>query len=91
MEGVLICGVGAGHRRGEGDDRRRARPARRRRARSSRRSRPRAINVDMIVQNVVARGTTDMSFTAPRADLPRLEGVLDALAREIGADGFTRG
>jgi aspartate kinase len=30
-----------------------------------------------------------MSFTAPLADLPRLEGVLDALARDIGADGFS--
>src|SRR5438105_4324712 len=48
-----------------------------------------AINVDMIVQNVSRDGTTDMSFTAPLADLPRLEGVLDALARDIGADGFS--
>src|SRR5262245_21138267 len=47
-----------------------------------------AINVDMIVQNVSHDGTTDMSFTAPLADLPRLEAVLDALARDIGADGF---
>jgi len=48
-----------------------------------------AISVDMIVQNVSRDGTTDMSFTAPLADLPRLEGVLDALARDIGADGFS--
>jgi aspartate kinase len=48
-----------------------------------------AINVDMIVQNVSHDGTTDMSFTAPLADLPRLEAVLDALARDIGADGFS--
>jgi aspartate kinase len=46
------------------------------------------INVDMIVQNVSHQGATDMSFTAPRADLPRLQGVLDALTREIGADRF---
>jgi aspartate kinase len=48
-----------------------------------------SISVDMIVQNVSRDGTTDMSFTAPLADLPRLEGVLDALARDIGADGFS--
>ena len=48
-----------------------------------------AISVDMIVQNVSRDGTTDMSFTAPLADLPRLEGVLDALARDIGAEGFS--
>jgi len=47
------------------------------------------INVDMIVQNVSHQGTTDMSFTAPRADLPRLQGVLDALTHEIGAERFT--
>jgi aspartate kinase len=48
-----------------------------------------AINVDMIVQNVSHDGTTDMSFTAPLEDLPRLEAVLDALARDIGAEGFS--
>ena len=39
----------------------------------------------MIVQNVSHDGKTDLSFTAPRADLPGLQGVLDALAKEIGA------
>jgi len=48
-----------------------------------------AINVDMIVQNVSHEGTTDMSFTAPLADLSRLEAVLDALSRDIGADGYS--
>jgi aspartate kinase len=47
-----------------------------------------AINVDMIVQNVSHDGTTDMSFTAPLADLPRLEAVLGSLSRDIGAEGF---
>ena len=47
------------------------------------------INVDMIVQNVSHDGTTDMSFTAPRADLARLQGALDALTKEIGAERFT--
>ena len=48
-----------------------------------------AINVDMIVQNVSHESKTDMSFTAPRADLQRLQGALDALTAEIGAAGFT--
>jgi aspartate kinase len=48
-----------------------------------------AINVDMIVQNVSHEAKTDMSFTAPRADLQRLQGALDALSAEIGAAGFT--
>jgi aspartate kinase len=47
------------------------------------------INVDMIVQNVSHEAKTDMSFTAPRADLPRLQGALDALTAEIGAERFT--
>ncbi len=48
-----------------------------------------SINVDMIVQNVSHDGTTDMSFTAPLADLSRLEGALEALSRDIGAQGYT--
>ena len=32
------------------------------------------VNVDMIVQNVSHDGTTDLSFTAPRADLGRAAG-----------------
>jgi aspartate kinase len=48
-----------------------------------------AINVDMIVQNVSHGAKTDMSFTAPRADLSRLQGALDALTAEIGAARFT--
>ena len=47
------------------------------------------INVDMIVQNVSHEAKTDMSFTAPRVDLPRLQGALDALTAEIGAARFT--
>ncbi len=30
-----------------------------------------------------------MSFTAPLADFPRLQGVMERLVKEIGADGFT--
>ena len=35
------------------------------------------VNVDMIVQNVAADGTTDMTFTVGRADLPRVQAILD--------------
>ena len=45
------------------------------------------IVVDMIVQNISRDGLTDISFTLPRADRMRAEGVLGALAREIGAEG----
>ncbi len=44
-----------------------------------------AINVDMIVQNVSHEGKTDLSFTIPRADLPRLEAVLERVVKEVGA------
>jgi aspartate kinase len=44
------------------------------------------VNVDMIVQNISAEGTTDMTFTIGRADLPR---VIDCLERERGNIGFT--
>ncbi len=43
-----------------------------------------SINVDMIVQNVSADGTTDISFTVPRADGPAALRRLDALRTEIG-------
>ena len=48
-----------------------------------------AISLDMIVQNVSHAGATDISFTAPRADLPRLHGVMERLVKEIGADAVT--
>jgi aspartate kinase len=35
------------------------------------------VNVDMIVQNVSADGSTDMTFTVTRADLPRARRVLE--------------
>ncbi len=43
-----------------------------------------AINVDMIVQNVSADGTTDMTFTVPKADLPRAEATLAGIKEAIG-------
>ena len=47
------------------------------------------VNVDMIVQNVSHQGMTDMSFTAPRSDVPHLEEILDRVVKEIGAARFT--
>ena len=44
------------------------------------------VNVDMIVQNISAEGTTDMTFTIGRTDLPR---VIDCLQREREKIGFT--
>ncbi len=46
------------------------------------------VNIDMIVQNVSHQGRTDVSFTAPKADLPRLRTVMDRVSEEIGANGF---
>jgi aspartate kinase len=42
------------------------------------------VNVDMIVQNVSAEGTTDMTFTVGRADLPRTQAVMTAHREAIG-------
>jgi aspartate kinase len=47
------------------------------------------ISVDMIVQNVSHEGATDLSFTAPRADLVRLHDVLEPLVRDIAAERFS--
>ena len=46
------------------------------------------INVDMIVQNVSHDAKTDLSFTVPTADLPRLKAVVERLVEEIGALRF---
>ena len=43
------------------------------------------IHVDMIVQNVSHDGRTDLSFTVPRADLTRVNAVLDSIVTDIGA------
>jgi aspartate kinase len=47
------------------------------------------INVDMIVQNVSHDGATDLSFTAPLVDLPRLGAVMEGVRQQIGATGVT--
>jgi len=43
------------------------------------------IHVDMIVQNVSHDGRTDLSFTVPRHDLPRLDAVLSSIVADVGA------
>jgi aspartate kinase len=47
------------------------------------------ISIDMIVQNVSHDGATDLSFTAPLADLQKLHDVLDRIVHDIGTDRFT--
>ena len=42
------------------------------------------VNVDMIVQNVSADGTTDMTFTVGKADLPRAHAALGGVQPQIG-------
>ncbi len=44
------------------------------------------VNVDMIVQNVSADGSTDMTFTVSRSDLPRVQAVLAEHRASIGSD-----
>ncbi len=44
------------------------------------------VNVDMIVQNVSADGTTDMTFTVGRTDLPRAQATLAEQRQAIGYD-----
>jgi aspartate kinase len=46
------------------------------------------LNVDMIVQNVSADGTTDITFTIQADELPKIERSLAPVVAEIGAKGF---
>ncbi len=47
------------------------------------------VNVDMIVQNTSKAGTTDISFTMPKADMNVAEAIVRRVAEEIGAGGVT--
>jgi aspartate kinase len=47
------------------------------------------VNVDMIVQNTSKDGTTDISFTMPKADMNVAEAIVSRVAGEIGAAGVT--
>ena len=42
------------------------------------------VNVDMIVQNIGADGTTDMTFTINKTDLPRAQAALAAIQGQLG-------
>jgi aspartate kinase len=48
-----------------------------------------SINIDMIVQNASENGTTDISFTVPKADLAVSVETARATADELGAKGVT--
>ncbi len=43
------------------------------------------IEIDMIIQNTAADGTTDFTFTVHRNDFKRAHGILNATAQELGA------
>ncbi len=45
------------------------------------------VNVDMIVQNTSHDGTTDISFTMPKADMATAQSIVGRIASEIGARG----
>jgi aspartate kinase len=47
------------------------------------------VNVDMIVQNVSAEAHTDISFTLPKDDLRHAEPILETVAREVDAAGYS--
>jgi aspartate kinase len=46
------------------------------------------VNVDMIVQNTSTDGTTDISFTVPKADMKVAESIVASVAAQIGASGI---
>jgi aspartate kinase len=46
------------------------------------------IIIDMIVQNVSKDGTTDISFTLNKDELPKIEASLSPVVKEIGAAGL---
>ncbi len=47
------------------------------------------VNVDMIVQNVSREGSTDLSFTVAKSDLPETLRVSRSISRRIGAGEVT--
>ncbi len=44
------------------------------------------INVDVILQNVSEAGKTDFTFTVDRNDFAKTQGILQGVARELGAE-----
>ena len=47
------------------------------------------INVDMIIQNISQAGTTDLSFTVPRADLKKAVPLIESVAKDIDANSVS--
>jgi aspartate kinase len=47
------------------------------------------VSVDMIVQNVSHDGVTDLSFTAPVADVSSLESAIGGIAEQVGARSWS--
>jgi aspartate kinase len=47
------------------------------------------VNVDMIVQNTSKDGTTDISFTVPKADMAVAGEIVGRVATDIGASGVS--
>jgi aspartate kinase len=46
------------------------------------------VNVDVIIQNVGAGGSADISFTAPEDDLLKISSVMEQLKSEVGFTSF---
>lgn len=46
------------------------------------------VNVDMIIQNVSEQGTTDISFTVPKDDLPKARSSTERIANSLGAPSW---
>lgn len=46
--------------------------------------------IDVIVQNVSVSGTTDISFTMSNDELQKMGGLIDSVAKEIGAGAVTK-
>jgi len=47
------------------------------------------VNVDMIIQNVSEDGTTDISFTTPKDDLPKAKRAIAAVVEDLGARAWS--
>ncbi|PAW78556.1 MAG: aspartate kinase [Verrucomicrobia bacterium Tous-C9LFEB] len=48
-----------------------------------------SLNIDMIVQNVSAQGSTDITFTLNKDDLGKARKLIEPIVAKIGAKGFT--
>lgn len=44
------------------------------------------ISVDMIIQNVSTRGSTDLTFTVPKSDLDQARAIAERVVKDIGAE-----